>query len=75
MLDDFRIYIKVEGFASKDIALEYLRSITKDQQVYGPIAKVNYRNFVINPANEAIFKASKNILTYMDFYKQFYLAK
>ncbi|MGE5448422.1 MAG: tetratricopeptide repeat protein [Bacteroidales bacterium] len=75
MLDDFRIYIKVEGFTSKDMALEYLRAITKDQQVYGPIAKVNYRNFVINPANEAIFKASKNILTYMDFYKQFYLAK
>jgi hypothetical protein len=75
MLDDFRLYIKVEGFTSKESALEYLRSIAKDQQAYGPIANVNYRNFVITPANEAIFKASKNILTYMDFYKQYYLTK
>ena len=75
MLDDFRIIIKVEGFASKQMALEYLRSIAKDQQVYGPIQNANYRNFVITPENEAIFRGSKNILTYMDFYKQFYLEK
>jgi hypothetical protein len=75
MLDDFRVIIKVEGFTSKQIALEYLRAIAKDQQVYGPIQKANYRNFVITPENEAIFIKSKNILTYMEFYKQFYLAK
>jgi len=75
MLDDFRIIIKVEGFTSKQIALEYLRAIAKDQLVYGPMQNANYRNFVITPENEAIFIKSKNILTYMEFYKQFYLAK
>ena len=75
MLDDFRVIIKVEGFTSKKIALEYLRAIAKDQNVYGPIQKANYRNFVITPENEVIFTKSKNILTYMEFYKQFYLAK
>ena len=75
MLDDFRIIIKVEGFKSKQMALDYLRSIAQNQQVYGPIQNANYRNFVITPENETIFRASKNILTYMDFYKQFYLAK
>ena len=75
MLDDFRILVKVEGFNSKAMALEYLRSIAKEQQVYGLLEKANYRNFVITPQNEAIFMQSKNILTYMDFYKQFYLAK
>ncbi|HEY3370850.1 MAG TPA: hypothetical protein VGK10_08390, partial [Prolixibacteraceae bacterium] len=75
MLDDFRIIIKVEGFTSKQMALDYLREIAKDQQVYGPMQNANYRNFVITPENEAIFRQSKNILTYMDFYKQFYLAK
>lgn len=75
MLDDFRILVKVERFTSKNMALEYLRSIAKDQQVYGLLEKANYRNFIITPQNEAIFRESKNILTYMDFYKQFYLAK
>jgi len=73
MLDDFRSIIKVEGFSSKQLALEYLRAIVKDQQVYGPIQNANYRNFVITPENEAIFRQSKNILTYMEFYKLFYL--
>ena len=73
MLDDFRAMIKVEGFANKQSGLEYLRAIVKDQQVYGPIQNANYRNFVITPENETIFLKSKNILTYMEFYKQFYL--
>jgi hypothetical protein len=75
MLDDFRIIIKVDGFTSKQMALDYLRAIAKEQQVYGPIQNANYRNFVITPENETIFRQSKNILIYMEFYKQFYLAK
>lgn len=73
MLDDFRLMIKVEGIANAQAGLEYLRAIAKDTQVYGPIQDVNYRNFVITPQNETIFRQNKNILTYMDFYKQFYL--
>ena len=75
MLDDFRIIIKVEGFTSKQMALDYLRALAKDQQVYNPIQNSNYRNFVITPENEIIFRQGKNILTYMEFYKRFYLAK
>jgi tetratricopeptide (TPR) repeat protein len=73
MLDDFRIMVKVEGLADKQAGLAYLRTIAGDQKVYGPIQNANYRNFIITPENESIFKKSKNILTYMDFYKQFYL--
>ena len=73
MLDDFRLIIKVEGISNARSGLEYLRAIAKDTQVYGPIQNANYRNFVITPENEAIFRQSKNILTYMEFYKQFYL--
>jgi len=75
LLDDFRVLIKVEGFTSKTAALDYLRAIAKDQLVYGQLSKANYRHFVITPQNETIFMKSKNILTYMDFYKQFYLTK
>jgi hypothetical protein len=50
-----------------------LRAIVKDDKVYGPIQNANYRNFIITPENEVIFKKDTNILTYMEFYKQFYL--
>ncbi len=73
MLDDFRLMIKVDGISNAQSGLEYLRAIAKDNQVYGPIQDANYRNFVITPQNETIFRQSKNILTYMEFYKQFYL--
>ena len=73
MLDDFRLMIKVEGIPNAQSGLDYLRAIAKDQQVYGPIQNANYRNFVITPENETIFRQSKNILTYMEFYKKYYL--
>jgi hypothetical protein len=73
MLDDFRLMIKVEGLSNAQSGLEYLRAIAIDKQVYGPIQEANYRNFIITPENETIFRQSKNILTYMEFYKQFYL--
>jgi hypothetical protein len=75
MLDDFRVLFKVEGLSNIQTGLVYLRSIVNDQQVYGPIQNANYRNFIISPANESIFKKDKNILTYMEFYKLFYLKK
>jgi tetratricopeptide (TPR) repeat protein len=75
MLDDFRILVKVEGLSNVQSGLAYLRAIVNDQQVYGPIQNANYRNFIITPENETIFRKDKNILTYMEFYKQFYLKK
>jgi len=73
MLDDFRLIIEVSGFSGMKSGLEYLRAIAGDEQVYGPIKDANYRNFIISPENKAIFMKSKNILTYMEFYKKFYL--
>lgn len=73
MPDDFRLMVKVEGLSALTSGLEYLRAIAKDQQVYGPIQNASYRNFIITPENETTFMKSKNILTYMEFYKQFYL--
>lgn len=73
MLDDFRVILKVEGLTDRAAGLAYLRAIAGDQKVFGPLQNVNYRNFVITPKNEVLFRQSKNILIYMDFYKQFYL--
>ena len=73
LLDDFRLIVKVEGLVNRQSGLDYLRAIAADQQVYGPIQNANYRNFIVTPENETIFRQNKNILTYMEFYKQFYL--
>lgn len=73
MLDDFRIMVKVEGLSTMQSGLDYLRAVAKDQQVYGSIENANYRHFIITPDNELIFRQNKNILTYMEFYKKFYL--
>lgn len=73
MLDDFRAIIKVEGFTARQSGVDYLRALAANQQVYGPLENANYRNFVITPENETIFRQNKNILTYMEFYRQFYL--
>ena len=73
MLDDFRLIVKVDGLKSKQAGLDYLRAMAGDDRVYGPMQNANYRNFVITPENEVIFRQNKNILTYMDFYKQYYL--
>ena len=73
MLDDFRLMVKVEGLSNPQSGLQYLRAIANDPLVYGPIQNASYRNFIITPENETIFRQSKNILTYMEFYKQFYL--
>lgn len=73
MLDDFRLMVKVEGLPNADDGVKYLRAIANDKIVYGPLETTNYRHFIITPENETIFKQSKNILTYMEFYKLFYL--
>ncbi|HZL10101.1 MAG TPA: tetratricopeptide repeat protein [Prolixibacteraceae bacterium] len=75
MLDDFRLLVKVEGLSNIQSGLDYLRALAKDQQVYGPIQNASYRNFIITPENELIFRQSKNVLTYMEFYKLFYLKR
>lgn len=73
MLDDFRLMMKVEGLPDAPSALAYLRAIASNQQVFGPLQEANYRNFVITPGNETIFRQNRNINTYMEFYRKFYL--
>lgn len=73
MLDDFRVIFKVEGISNPAAGLEYLRAIAVEQKVYGLLEEANFRNFVITPDNENVFRQNKNILVYMEFYKKFYL--
>lgn len=73
--DADNIILKVSGITDKQSGLNYLRSLVRDQQVYEPLMEVNYRNFVISPANYAILLDNKDTKSYLDFYKTYYLNK
>ena len=72
-LDDFRRIIRVEGLGDQDSGMAYLQQIVRDQAVYRPLEEVDYRNFIITPDNLRIFVERKNINSYMDYYRRFYL--
>jgi hypothetical protein len=71
--DDNWQAIVVEGLKDKEAGLKYLRALVANQQVYGPLETVDYRNFIISPQNFTILSGDKNIKTYLDFYKRYYL--
>jgi tetratricopeptide (TPR) repeat protein len=72
-LDNFRQIIAVKGLPGKATALKYSATLVQDRDLYKPIGDANYRNFLISTENLEIFLSEKNIIDYMDFYKQNYL--
>ncbi len=65
--------LKVAGISDKESGIGYLRSLVRNQEVYGPLMEVNYRNFVISPDNYNLLLENKDFGAYLDFYKTFYL--
>jgi tetratricopeptide (TPR) repeat protein len=72
-LDDSRALILISGLKDKNVALQYFRQIINDRTVYTPLGNTAYRNFLITTGNFNVFLKDKNITSYMDFYRQFYL--
>ena len=68
-----QILVRVFPFGSKDDGMDYLRGLVRDQQVYNPLAEVNYRNFVISAANYAILLQNQDVAGYLELYKLEYL--
>ncbi len=71
--DAQNVLLQVTSFGSKDIAMAYLRSIVRNQQVYGPLSEVNYRNFIISKENFPILLKNKDTKDYLEMYKNVYL--
>jgi tetratricopeptide (TPR) repeat protein len=68
-----QLMIRVYPFAGKDEAMDYLRELVRDRQVYGPLEELEYRNFIISKPNLDQLLERKNLSDYMDFYKATYL--
>jgi hypothetical protein len=73
--DAKNLILKVSGINDKESGLKYLRGLVRDQQVYQPLMEVNYRNFVISPANFTILLKNKDVSGYLELYKAYYLSR
>lgn len=73
--DATQLLIKVEGIDDEDLALKYLMAIVNNQSIYAPLRNAQYRNFVISEENMKIFLEKKDIASYLEFYKRYYLNK
>jgi len=68
-----QLMIQVEGLSDDNAALNYLMSIINNQDIFGLLQNAEYRNFIISEDNLKIFLEKKDIASYMEFYKRFYL--
>ncbi len=71
--DATQLMIKIEGLADDNVALDYLMKIINEQTIFDLLQNAEYRNFIISEDNLKIFLDKKDIASYMEFYKRFYL--
>jgi hypothetical protein len=72
-LDEIRQIVRVTGLPDRETAALYFTKVVNNRDLYIPLRQGNYRNFLITEPNYDVFLKEKNILDYMNFYKQFYL--
>jgi tetratricopeptide (TPR) repeat protein len=74
-LDDFRDMIIISEMPDRETATRYFRMVVQNRDLFTSLGNAEYRNFLITIENFDIFLREKNIVDYMDFYKQTYLDK
>jgi hypothetical protein len=74
-LDEIRQIVRITGLPDKETATLYFTKVVNNRDLYVPLRQGNYRNFLITEPNFDVFLKEKNILDYMNFYKQFYLGQ
>ena len=67
------LLLSVSGLSNKDQGMNYLSSIIQNQQIYGQLAELNYRNFVITEENFTILLDKKDVADYINLFKALYL--
>jgi hypothetical protein len=72
-LDEFRQIVLITGFPEKETAMKYFRIVVQNRDLYEPLGSGSYRNFLITKENFDTFLEQRDILDYMNFYKQVYL--
>lgn len=72
-LDENREVLLVTNLRNKKQAMMYFRAIVTNRELFAPIEKVGYRNFVISADNLDIFMKDGDPAIYLQFFKKYYL--
>ncbi|RUT77994.1 tetratricopeptide repeat protein [Ancylomarina longa] len=72
-LDDNREILLVTNMRNKKQAMMYFRAIVTNRELFAPVEKVGYRNFVISANNLDIFMKNGDPAVYLQFFKKYYL--
>lgn len=72
-LDDQREVLLVTNMRNKKQAMMYFRAIVTNRDLFEPVEKVGYRNFVISDENMEVFLKDKDSDKYLQFFKENYL--
>ncbi|RKD92481.1 tetratricopeptide repeat protein [Mangrovibacterium diazotrophicum] len=70
---DSQLLIRVSDFGGKNTAMDYLKGLVRDQQVYGPLGELEYRNFIISKNNFELLNTDSDLQDYLKLYKAAYL--
>ncbi len=74
-IDEVRQVVRISGLPDIETARLYFSKVVNSRNLYVPLRKATYRNFLISKANYDVFLEEKNIVEYMNFYKKFYLGQ
>ena len=72
-LDDNREILLVTNMRNKKQAMMYFRAIVTNRELFAPVEKVGYRNFVISDENLKEFMKDGDPAVYLQFFKKYYL--
>jgi predicted Zn-dependent protease len=72
-LDDKREVLLVTNMRNKKQAMMYFRAIVTNRDLFAPVEKVGYRNFVISDENLKVFMKDGDPVKYLQFFKKYYL--
>jgi outer membrane protein assembly factor BamD (BamD/ComL family) len=73
ILDEDLQVITVKNFTNKKVAMDYYGAITADPAVYSDMKETDYRHFVITKDNYTRFYKNKNVIQYIQFFRDNYL--
>lgn len=72
-LDENRELLVVKNLRNKKQAMMYLRAVVTNRDLFAPIEKVGYRNFVISEDNLKVFMNESDPAIYLYFFEKYYL--
>ncbi len=70
-----QLLIRVYPHNDRQDAMDYLRSIVRNANVYRPLGQLEYRNFIISKDNYELLLKTQDLDDYLNLYKSVYLSK